>query len=239
MYNPVLMIKKVLEFHASRYPQMLSLFNVPMLISNYEFAYANILSWIWIPIFILIYVYILIRADIKEGNKEAIFKVIGSLVLAFIIFNKVQNPQYILWAYPFIAYVLSRKEKNILKYVLLLATLMGSLIYPLLYYFPPAVLDKEIIIEEDMTPYNAKELLLMSFEGSAKFIVENTIAFFRTYFYDLMEYLYTHFNILGAFTVLIHNILLVTILCNFIPRPTNIVGLNRQVLSKILKRLKM
>jgi len=239
MYNPVLMIKKVLEFHASRYPQMLSLFNVPMLISNYEFAYANILSWIWIPIFILIYVYILIRADIKEGNKETIFKVIGSLVLAFIIFNKVQNPQYILWAYPFIAYVLSRKEKNILKYVLLLATLMGSLIYPLLYYFPPAVLDKEIIIEEDMTPYNAKELLLMSFEGSAKFIVENTIAFFRTYFYDLMEYLYTHFNILGAFTVLIHNILLVTILCNFIPRPTNIVGLNRQVLSKILKRLKM
>jgi len=239
MYNPVLMIKKVLEFHASRYPQMLSLFNVPMLISNYEFAYANILSWIWIPIFILIYVYILVKADIREGDKETIFKVIGSLVLAFIIFNKVQNPQYILWAYPFITYVLSRKEKNILKYVLLLATLTGSLIYPLLYYFPPAVLDKEIIIEEDMAPYNAKELLLMSFEGSAKFIVENTIAFFRTYFYELMEYLYTHFNILGAFTVLIHNILLIMILCNFIPKPTNIMELDRQVLSKILKRLKM
>ncbi|OYT60193.1 MAG: hypothetical protein B6U75_02290 [Desulfurococcales archaeon ex4484_217_1] len=239
IYNPVLMIKKVLEFHASRYPQMLSLFNVPMLISNYEFAYANILSWIWIPIFILIYIFILVKADIREGNKEAIFKVIGSLVLAFIIFNKVQNPQYILWAYPFITYTLSRKEKNIFKYVLLLATLTGSLIYPLLYYFPPAVLDEEIIIEEDMTPYNAKELLLMSFEGSAKFIVENIIAFFRVRFYELMEYLYTHFNILGALTVLVHNVLLIVLLCNFIPKPITTLRLDRQVLLRVLKRLRM
>lgn len=238
VYSPVLMIKKVFEFHASRYPQMLSLFNIPMLISNYKLEYANILSWIWIPIFTLIYLYILLKIKIKEGDKDSIFKAIGALILVFIVFNKVQNPQYILWAYPFITYILSKYSKNIFKYILLLATLTGSLIYPLLYYFPPAVLNKNIVIEEDMHPYSARNLLLMSFEGSAKFIVENVLAFFETYFYGVMEFFYINFNVFGALTIALHNALLIIILYNLTPHKYGLTYLEKSLLMKIKERIR-
>ncbi len=238
LYSPVLMIKKVFEFHASRYPQMLSIFNVPMLISNYKFEYANMLSWVWIPLFVLVYSYVLFKVKIKEGDKDSIFKAIGALILVFIVFNKVQNPQYILWAYPFITYVLSRNSKNILKYILLLATLTGSLIYPLLYYFPPAVLNENIIIEEDMHPYSARNLLLMSFEGSAKFVVRNILAFFETYFYGIMEFFYINFNVFGALTVALHNALLIIILYNLTPHKYGLAYLEKSLLVKIKKRIR-
>ena len=208
LFNPVLMVKKVLEFHASRYPQMLSIFNIPMLATNHNFAFSDILSWIWIPVFIAVYAIILVSVNVREGDKDSLFAAFALITLAFIIFNKVQNPQYILWSYPFLVYSLNRIGSKKVKYALLIATLIGSVIYPLIYYVPPAVLNKPILIEEDMKLYSARDLLIKSFEGSGKFIIEGFLNFMHRYFLELNMALYDNFNVLGALAVSMYNALL-------------------------------
>jgi len=216
LFNPVLMVKKVLEFHASRYPQMLSIFNVPMLLTNHKFMFSDILSWIWIPTFLIAYVMILISIKVYEGDKDSLFVAFALITLAFIIFNKVQNPQYILWSYPFLVYTLNKIGGRRLKYALLIATLLGSVIFPLLYYVPPAVLNEPILIEEDMKLYSARDLLIKSFEGSGKFIIEKFLDLMHKYLLNLNMLLYNNFNILGALAVSIYNILLLLVFSNLV-----------------------
>lgn len=237
LFNPVIMVKKVLEFHASRYPQMLSIFNIPMLLTNYGFSYANILSWIWIPIFLSLYFLILWHIRVREGDKDSIFLAIGVLVLTFIIFNKVQNPQYILWAYPFLTYSLGRMNSGGLKKALLLATVLGSLIYPLIYYLPPAVLNKPILIEEDMQLYNARDLLMRSFDGSAIIIVKAILQFFETCMKNMMIFLYNNFNILGAIVIGFYNSLLLTIWFTLSLRNKMLISKSYLNLKKLLVKL--
>ena len=214
LFNPVLMVKKVLEFHASRYPQMLSIFNIPMLATNHNLAFSDILNWAWIPVFVAIYTIILMTVDVKEGNKDSLFAAFALITLAFIIFNKVQNPQYILWSYPFLVYSFNKLGSKKVKYALLVATLIGSVIYPLMYYVPPAVLNKPILIEEDMKLYSARDLLVKSFEGSGKFIIEGFLNFMHKHFLQLSMVLYSNFNILGALAVSIYNALLLLLFLN-------------------------
>ncbi len=211
LLNPVLMVKKVLEFHASRYPQMLSIFNVPMLLTNHSFEYSDALSWIWIPIFASMYLIILLTVNVENADKEPLFKAFSLITLSFIIFNKVQNPQYILWSYPFLVYVLNKLNNKKLKTLLLFATLLGSLVFPLIYYLPPAVLNKPILIEEDMELYSARELLIKSFEGSGKFIVEKVLELSEKHLAWINTLIYVNFNLLGAFTVSLYNTFLLVL----------------------------
>ncbi len=207
-------INKVLGFHINRYPQMLSVFNIPQLLMYYNLNLAGLewLNMIWLPLFIILYCLIYFTFNIKLNDKGSFFLYVSSIILIFLLFNKVQNPNYILWVYPFLIYWMTVKRKRLFKILLLITIVLGTLGYPTLLYFPAAVLNKPIFIEEDAAWYNARDLLLNSFTSSLRVFVTKTIEWFDINAHKQMVWLYTNFNIIGAFTIALYNSLLCVIL---------------------------
>lgn len=205
-------ISKVFGFHISRYPQMLSIFNIPQLLTNYNLAGLEWLNTIWVPLFLTLYCIIYFTFDIKSNDKNSFFLYISSIILLFLLFSKVQNPNYILWVYPFLIYWMTLKGRMIFKVLLLVTVVLGTLGYPTLLYFPAAVLNRPVFIEEDAAWYNARNLLLNSFTSSVRVLVIKTIEWFNINARKQMVWLYTNFNIIGALTIALYNGLLFTIL---------------------------
>ena len=207
-------VNKVFGFHINRYPQMLSIFNIPQLLTHYNISLTGMewLNTLWFPLFITLYFIVYLGFNVKPGDKDSFFLFVSSVILLFLLFNKVQNPNYILWVYPFLIYWMTLKKKRLFKILLLIAIVLGTLGYPTLLYFPAAVLNKPIFIEEDAAWYNARELLLNSFTSSLRVFVTKTIEWFDVNAHKQMVWLYTNFNIIGALTIALYNGLLCTIL---------------------------
>jgi len=199
------LVYKTLGFHISRYPQMLSLFNIPCIISNYNYVKDPIIGLLWIPLFAGSYLFMLWKLSINFNDKDSIMKVFALSTLLFIIFNKVNNPQYLLWSYPFLIYFIAREPRGSIKTLFIVSTIVGAVLYPALQFFPAAVLDRTVFIEEDYSWYSARILLYYSFEGIAKFIVSKVIYWIEFYGEPVLNWLYTNFNFIGASLILIYN----------------------------------
>ena len=192
----------VFEFHSDRPPQYLSIFNIPVLLSNRDPVITHMVTQIWPYLFATIYVITLLLIKPKPGDKDSIFISILALLLVFTIFNKVINPNYLLWSYPYIIYVLIRRKKKLGLRLLVLASIMAML-WPGLYLYVPAILNKPAYIEEEMRYYNARLLVEKSFQGSGRIFLQ-LLFIIGSYLKPFFTLIYNNMNILGASMILIY-----------------------------------
>jgi len=161
--SPADLIQKVLIFHGNRYPQELSLWNVPQLLSGYT-VFNPMLKSLWIVPFLVVYAFLLWRH--RGADKQTIFKSSLLILLAFILLNKVGNPPYFLWAYPLLVWWIgSQRSCTTVKTSIFLISLVGFVIHPCVLYIPAASLGENIFIVEDLAYWDARFLYLKSFEG--------------------------------------------------------------------------
>lgn len=192
----------VFEFHSDRPPQYLSIFNVPVLLTDRDPSITYIVTRIWPYLFIIIYIVALLIIKPKPGDKDSIFISILALLLVFTIFNKVINPNYLLWSYPYIIYVLVRRKKKWGLRLLVLASIIAML-WPGIYLYTPAILDKPTYIEEEMKYYNARLLVERSFQGSGRILLQ-LLFIIGGYLKPILTVIYNNMNILGVLMITIY-----------------------------------
>ncbi len=224
----------VFEFHSDRPPQYLSIFNVPVLLSNRDPNIMQLVTQIWPYLFVLIYIITLLIIKPRPGDKDSIFVSILALLLVFTIFNKVINPNYLLWSYPYIIYVLIRRRKKLGLRLLIIASITAML-WPGLYLYVPAILNKPAYIEEEMRYYNARILVEKSFQGSGKIFLQLLfiIGGFLKPFFTLI---YNNMNILGVIMILTYFLSLMYIAVHEIGGIHNINDII-EVLRQMYKRI--
>ena len=234
MIDPEGFYMNVFEFHSDRPPQYLSIFNIPVLLSNRDPTITHMVTQVWPYIFVTIYIITLLIIRPKPGDKDSIFISILALLLVFTIFNKVINPNYLLWSYPYIIYVLVRRKKKLGLRLLVLASITAML-WPGLYLYVPAILDKPAYIEEEMRFYNARLLIEKSFQGSGKMILQ-LLFIIGGYLKPLFVFIYDNMNILGVIMILTYFLSLIYIAVHEIGEVRSKSDLIR-TLKQILNRL--
>ena len=207
-------VKKTFGFHMERYPQMLSIFNIPYVISYYTLHGWDWINYLWLPLFAGTYLWLLWRMRVDLEDKDSLFAAFAAATLTFILFNKVSNPQYILWPYPFLVYFAHkwRIPRPNFKMALVAATLVALVLYPVLMFLPAAAVDRTVYAEEDASWVPARLMIIYSFDGRARFLISELIYVMEYFTWDLMCALYNNFNIIGASLIIVYNTLLAFIL---------------------------
>ncbi|RLG89423.1 MAG: hypothetical protein DRO15_00415 [Thermoprotei archaeon] len=209
--NPQDFLNNILEFHGNRPPQYLSIFNIPVLLSNRDVNVVDAVTKSWPVLFILIYALVILLFRPKPGDKESLFRSLAAVLLVFIIFSKVVNPNYLLWAYPFLVCILVKKQSKLGLRLLVLATIIAT-IWPGIYLYVPAVLGKPAYIEEVMQYYNARILIEKSFQGLGEHIILKLLELSGHGFGPVFEFLYMNLNLIGALLIISYALMLFHIL---------------------------
>lgn len=199
LIDPIGFINNALGFHEDRPPQYLSVFNIPVLLSGRDPQVTNIVISIWPYIFLPIYILTLLTLKIKPKDKDLLFKSILAILLVFTVFNKVVNPNYLLWAYPYAIYVLLKnRDKRGLKLLIIASVIAMS--WPGICFYTAAVLNKPVYIEEEMKYYDARTLVEKSFQGYGRIILQLalTIGYMIKPF---IQFIYDNLNIIGVILI--------------------------------------
>ena len=197
--DPTAFIKNALGFHMFRPPQMLSIFNVPYLISRFDPIVGITLAQIWAPIVITIYAIMIKYLDVDTLSKDELFKALFIVIGVFLLVNKVVNPGYIMWVYPFLIYWLNKLNNKKLKMLVLASILIAITVISLRYYVC-AELGKPIYIEEDMAWYDSKSFVEKSVSVYDE--LEENINIDQ----DLLRWFYENYPLIGALSITAYNI---------------------------------
>ncbi len=206
IYNPGSFIEKVLFFHSVRYPQELSLWAIPVYLSNFNYTIIPTwYSWLWFPIYLFATIYLLYKFyRCKQVDDKIVLKYIILLLIVLLVINKVGNENYLVWIIPFLAIFLSlHPEYRDLRLTYITLPVMIGLIFPLLTYFAAAVAQGSLLIMEDLSHYSAMWLVERSFERGA--IIFPLIDYARIYFYGFFDALYKCMWISSTIFVLLYN----------------------------------
>ena len=197
--DPAAFIKNALGFHMLRPPQMLSVFNVPYLISRFDPIVGITLAQIWAPVVMTIYAIMIKYLDVDTLNKDELFKALFIVIGVFLLINKVVNPGYIMWVYPFLIYWLNKLNNKKLKMFVLASILIVITVISLRYY-ACAELGKPIYIEEDMAWYDSKSFVEKSVSVYDE--LEENINIDQ----DLLRWFYENYPLVGALSITAYNI---------------------------------
>ncbi len=198
--NPSAFIKNALGFHAFRPPQMLSIFNVPYLLSRFDPVVGITLAQLWAPIVLTIYVFLMKYLNVDTSNKDDLFKVLFIVIGTFILLNKVVNPGYIMWVYPFLVYWFDKLGSKKLKSMVLTCILIAITVISLRYYVW-AELGRPIYIEEDMAWYDSKTFIEKSvsiYDELKDIDVDRKI----------LIWFYENYPLIGGISITMYNIVL-------------------------------
>ncbi len=208
-------IEKSILFHADRYPQDLSIWNIPQVITNYK-VLIPLFKWLWEPIFIIALIsFVVIRSILIYKRSESIddyeFKRILTCditisILLLIFLNKVGNPGYFIWIAPLLL-LLIRDEIYYIVYIV--STIFAYIIYPSLMYIPAVILGKGIFIVEDLKYWSAKKLFGKSIIGlpqQLKTLLLGPVSMSELKF---MQFLYNNFGYFALACIIAYNILLI------------------------------
>jgi len=205
---PYSFIYKILLFHENRYPQDLSLWAIPLYVTNYDYARLPcIITWIWLPIYILVYsVFLLSLYRIRLSRERYIYAFVAGLVITLVL-NKVGNLNYYVWILPFLAIMLPRISNRFLTvlYVAIPFLIMGA--YPAMIMYVPAVVHGSVFITEDLSYYSAIWFIDRSFAPVMGGRVISFIEFLRNY-YDFFKMLYVNTWLSSIIFTLIYNLYL-------------------------------
>ncbi len=210
-------IEKSILFHADRFPQDLSIWNIPQILTNYKLL-VPLFKWLWEPVFIIALftylgfriVYIQRKYGIdtiseEEFNRILISDVIIS-ILFLIFFNKVGNPGYFIWVAPLLL-LLINDEIYYLAYII--CTIFAYIIYPSILYIPAVMLNKGIFIVEDLKYWPARKLFAKSIAGLPQQLRTLLLEPTSVSEIKLMKFLYNNFGYFGFICIVAYNILLI------------------------------
>ncbi len=209
IYDPCSFIEKVLFFHSARYPQELSLWAIPVYLSNFNYTIIPTwYSWLWFPIYLFATIYLLYKFyRCKQINDKIVLKYIILLLIVLLVTNKVGNENYLVWIVPFLAIYLSlHPEYRDLRLIYIVLPVMSSLLFPLVTYFAAAVAQGSLLIMEDLSHYSAMWLMERSFERGA--IIFPLIDYARIYFYGFFDALYKCMWVSSTIFVVFYNVYL-------------------------------
>uniref|UniRef100_A0A7C2FHJ4 DUF2029 domain-containing protein n=1 Tax=Thermosphaera aggregans TaxID=54254 RepID=A0A7C2FHJ4_9CREN len=166
-------IRRVLFFHAARYPQELSLFALPLYASWYNVnAVPAWLVWIWvIPLAIytlVIYFYFLKE---PEYDEKIFLKYFITLLIGLLVFNKIGGFNYFTWLVPFLVIYAVKNplhsDNHLFETLYVSIPIMSSVIYYASTLFAAAVASSEIFMIEDLNWVSAEEVILRSTSASS------------------------------------------------------------------------
>ncbi|NPA71162.1 MAG: DUF2029 domain-containing protein [Crenarchaeota archaeon] len=210
-------IEKAILFHADRFPQDLSIWNIPQILTNYKLL-VPLFKWLWEPVFIIaLFTYIglrilylhhkynIISITDEEFNKILINDIVISILL-LIFFNKVGNPGYFIWIAPLLL-LLINDELYYLAYII--CTIFAYVIYPSILYIPAVMLNKGIFIVEDLKYWPARKLFAKSIAGLPQQLRTLLLEPTSVSEIKLMKFLYNNFGYFGFICLIAYNILLI------------------------------
>ncbi len=201
--NPYAFIYNVFSFHSERPPQYVSLWNIFVLLSNRNQEVVKIVNIVWLPtlLIIILIVFLILRRSLDFGDKDSV--VIASLIimLTILTFNKVVNPNYLLWAYPLVIY-LALNQRFKFKGALVMYNVAAILatLWSGLYMLIPALVNDVVVIEETGEFIPAREIIWKSLDSPLNETVQGLIRISEEY-HNYVKVLETHTNILGAIII--------------------------------------
>lgn len=160
----------------------------------------DLVNSIWLPTFLLTLTgtFVLLLKKGWVRSREDV--VVSTLVLMVIVltFNKVVNPNYLLWAYPLVIHAAFnrglRYRRGLISYNIaaVLSTLWGGL-----YMLIPALVNGVVTIEETGELLPARELVYKSLDSPLNETIQGIINLGERYYkYAKMVESYT--NVIGA-----------------------------------------
>ncbi len=202
--EPWQFIYKSLLFHAKRFPQDLSIWNIPQLLTDYHHMYKTFV-WLWEYVFIGAYVaYMIFTVYFLRKNfdqRKLALVVAGSLVLLIAI-NKVGNPGYLLWSLPLLIMLV---QEPLFYVMLAISSLFAYIVYPFLMYVPAVMLNKGVFIVEDLKYWPARKLFIKSIIGLPQSLEMYLTRPISLYEYKLMKFLYKNFGYFATVCAIMYN----------------------------------
>jgi uncharacterized membrane protein len=171
--DPYAFIRRVFFFHATRYPQELSLFAIPLYAAWYNVNTVPAwLVWAWI-IPLAIYMLLLYYCFLKEPeyNGKVLLKYFISLLVGLLVFNKIGGFNYFTWLVPFLVVFTIENPlysgKNLFEKLYVSMPIISSILYYVSTLFAAAVASSEIFMVEDLNWVSAEEVILRSTSASS------------------------------------------------------------------------
>lgn len=171
--DPYSFVTRVLFFHASRYPQELSLFAIPLYIAWYNVnAVPSWLTWVWvIPFAAYLGLVLFYFAKEKEYGEKIFLKYFIYVLTGLLIFNKIGGFNYFTWLAPFIIIFISKRFSNpaiqTFQTLFISIPLIAHFVYNTSTLFAAAVASDEVFIVEDLNWVSAEEIILRSAGSSS------------------------------------------------------------------------
>lgn len=180
-FNPLVFAEKTLLFHASRYPQELSLWALPMYLTRYDLgSVPPFFSWAWaVPLaaYMAYLLYSMLRAgDLRGAGALKYYLAVG---LGLLVFNKVGGENYFTWVVPLWAALLARgspPNRRALERLYVAIPLWILVVMPFTTQFAAAVVGGDIFIVEDEA-WEPAEGLLASSMGYSSWLYSLVVAF--------------------------------------------------------------
>lgn len=191
-------------FQSDRYPQGLSPFHLPLLFLQYEVSeFPSMLRWVWQLFWLPCYGIILVVAW-QRHDEHSIVAAFAVVLLSMTALNKIGNLNYMLWSWPFLL-VLASNGWVSLRYVS--AVVVTTLTYPLVVYLPAAIVNEPIFIVQELEWYNARWLLVESFQGIGQQSMVDSLRFLETRAGGVAHAIYRARFVVLAATIAVHGLL--------------------------------
>ncbi|WFO75678.1 DUF2029 domain-containing protein [Desulfurococcaceae archaeon MEX13E-LK6-19] len=207
-FSPENFIAHVITFHSNRIPQELSLYALPLYLAHYDYrVLPDFLKWIWVPVFVVVYLYVINTLIRNKGVDEKC----GSLAYATVLLitlalNKVGNNPYFVWVLPFLAINIGNIVTKLrAKIVYLMIPMVSMAFYGFLTFVTAGVVRGYIFLAEDLAWYDAYELLVNSFKDAPfldiRRLLDYLYANYYIVFYVLYKYMWLSMIILSLLYV--------------------------------------
>jgi len=185
--DPSSFLSKVLIFHSQRYPQLLSIYAIPLYIVHYNYwLLPDFITWMWIIPYITIYIILLLLLSTSRCNRNCILLGYTSLIITMILLNKVGNTNYQLWYVPFLAIFISKYNSKFMKALYIILPIITIFLHDFMTLYSAAVVHGQYFITEDLRYYDAENLVLQSFKDAPIYgDIKLPLLISRTYFYNL------------------------------------------------------
>lgn len=201
--NPYAFIYNVLSFHSERPPQYVSFWNIFVLLSNRNQEVVKIVDIVWLPVLLIVVstIFLVLRKNLDLRDKDDVVLASLAIMLTMLTFNKVVNPNYLLWAYPLVIH-LALNQRFKLKGILVMYNIAAILatLWSGLYMLIPALVNNVVVIEETGELIPARELISKSLDSPLNETVQGLIKISEKY-YNYVKILETYTNMLGAIII--------------------------------------
>jgi len=236
--DPSSFISKVLIFHSQRYPQLLSIYAIPLYIVHYNYwLLPSFITWIWIIPYISIYLILLFLLSISRCNRDCILLGYTSLIITMILLNKVGNTNYQLWYAPFLAIFISKYNSKVMKALYIILPIITILLHDFMTLYSAAVVQGQYFITEDLRYYDAEDLVLQSFKDAPIYgDIKLPLLISRTYFYNLHLVFYENIWLTRLLLTIIYLSSLGCFQYKILKELKNKCGLNIELLKRIVQK---